>query len=52
MKFQCPKCKNVFSRDMRLTSNKKLLNKKGKYKSSCGDSGTDVWCYKVKEVGR
>jgi len=36
MKFICPRCKKVFTRDMRLSSNKNNLTKRG-YKSCCLD---------------
>lgn len=44
MKFICPRCKKVFTRDMRLIATKTLINKKGYYKSWCNDCCSWGYC--------
>lgn len=44
MKFICPKCKGIITRDMRLNATKALINKKGYYKSWCGDNDCVSYC--------
>jgi len=47
MKFQCPKCKKIFNRDMRLEINKDGFNGKY-YKSYCEESFTIAKCKPLK----
>jgi hypothetical protein len=47
MILQCPSCKKIFKRDMRLKYNKELLTKRG-YKSSCKETGENHYCKIIK----
>ena len=49
MKFQCPKCKIIFKRDMRYKVEKKNLKKRG-YLSYCSDVKTKTYAKQIREV--
>ena len=43
MKFKCPACKKIFTRDMRKTAEKSFMTKRGYY-SGCDKTGENHYC--------
>lgn len=50
-KFKCPQCGKIVKYDLRLNSVKYFLTKGGKYRSSCGKAGKNVFMKRVGQNG-
>lgn len=50
MKFICPKCKKIVTRDMRLKETKTFITKKGYYKSWCKDNNCHTYCKPIDKL--